>query len=211
MKVQSLDSCFINSNHALEACPKLYQNTQEIFLIRKYYLLSTHTGSTKYFTWNWFLNFSGTNQSHHEFCPFLGHFNLYYEENENSDLCYELSNCDGGYELKIRSRPCQHTDNLEKVTVSTLQCLGHWPTNFPGKFLAIFREEDVYKCAVSTKYAIFVNKQLFVIWSNCIDTRNDGELSTKILWFSINLAFSELFWNCEEIFKKVPWKQLISY
>ena len=42
MKVQSLDSCFINSNHALEACPKLYQNTQEIFLIRKYYLLTQY-------------------------------------------------------------------------------------------------------------------------------------------------------------------------
>ena len=72
--------------------------------------------------------------------------------NVNEAECHELSNCQGGYELKFQSRPCNQGQNgLEKgqFKVTTFQCLGHWSTNFPGKQMAIFKSEKDYKCAVS--------------------------------------------------------------
>ena len=37
----------------------------------------------------------------------------------------------------------------EDVQIQKLYCLGHWPSNFPGKYFAILKSETDYKCAVS--------------------------------------------------------------
>ena len=101
------------------------------------------------------LYFIGTNDLFQVFCPFKGQFTLkYVDMNVNEAECHELSNCQGGYELKFLSRPCNQGQNgLEKgqFKVTTFQCLGHWSTNFPGKQMAIFKSEKDYKCAVSIR------------------------------------------------------------
>ena len=36
-----------------------------------------------------------------------------------------------------------------EVEIQKLLCLGHWPSNFPGKHFAIIKSDVDYKCAVS--------------------------------------------------------------
>ena len=78
-----------------------------------------------------------------------------YEPNPDEHLCHELSNCPGGHEMQVKTRNCRsnpnkhHRDN--DVKIQNLLCLGHWPSNFPGKHFAIVKSESDYKCAVSKK------------------------------------------------------------
>ena len=42
---------------------------------------------------------------------------------------------------------CKNQGN--EVEIQKLLCLGHWPSNFPGKHFAIIKSDADYKCAVS--------------------------------------------------------------
>ena len=44
----------------------------------------------------------------------------------------------------------------KEVQIQNLLCLGHWPSNFPGKYFAILKSETDYKCAVSTLFISFI-------------------------------------------------------
>ena len=97
----------------------------------------------------------GSKDVFHEFCPFEGRFSLSYENvAKNDEKCHELSNCLGSNKFQIKSGPCLDDPNAanhaKNVQIQTFQCLGDWPSSFPGKRIAIFKADDgIYKCAVS--------------------------------------------------------------
>ena len=136
----------------------LTKSKQEIYILQFY-------ASWK-FIFIFFLNFwvefffrisiLGSKDIFQEFCPFEGRFSLSYENAAKNDdeKCHELSNCLGSNKFQIKSGPClddpNAANNLEKVQIQTFQCLGDWPSSFPGKRIAIFKSDDgIYKCAVS--------------------------------------------------------------
>ena len=92
----------------------------------------------------------GSDETFGTFCPFFGKFQMIYQ-NVQHKLCHELKNCKGSNELQIQSYECQERNEVMKnyVGVEKLNCLGHWSSDFPGKYFGILKNKTHYKCIVS--------------------------------------------------------------
>ena len=80
----------------------------------------------------------------------MGKFQLKYKSFTNGQFCYELSNCKGSHELEIKTFDCQlRNEPFDEVRIEKYQCLGHWSSDFPGKYFGIMKSKTQYKCIVS--------------------------------------------------------------
>ena len=92
----------------------------------------------------------GSEDTFGTFCPFMGKFQLKYKSFTNGQFCYELSNCKGSHELEIKTFDCQlRNEPFDEVRIEKYQCLGHWSSDFPGKYFGIMKSKTQYKCIVS--------------------------------------------------------------
>ena len=95
----------------------------------------------------------------------MGKFQLSYQSYTHGQFCYELSNCKGSHELEIKTFDCQYRNEaFDEVRVEKYQCLGHWPSDFPGKYFGVMKSENQYKCFVSIFQFIFSSISLSLIF-----------------------------------------------
>ena len=104
----------------------------------------------------------GSEDTFGTFCPFMGKFQLNYQSYTNGQFCYELSNCKGSHELEIKTFDCQlRNEPFDEVRIEKYQCLGHWPSDFPGKYFGVMKSKTQYKCIVSISTFFFTFFPIF--------------------------------------------------
>ena len=83
-------------------------------------------------------------------------------QNVQNEFCHELTNCKGSNEVQIHSYNCRQQNEVVKnyVKVEKFQCLGHWNSDFPGKYFGIMKSKTHYKCIVSILGASQLQKMM---------------------------------------------------